>query len=191
MQDLNPRHRDYKSRALPTELNRHAVPIPALFNDLTALPVFCQGVTRSEPAFKSGAVPAELHRSALWIAPRQGLCKPLSGCRKGAGRMGCLTEKRETLPPARLAHPGRGHPPCHSATLPLGQPGAKAPGQRPPGRALASLGAGCTGLGGGVAQGRGKRGSRVLIPPGGPIPVPGPERVSRQASGRIAVSAPC
>ena len=39
---------------------------------------------------------------------------------------------------ARLAHPGRGHRPCHSATLILGQPGAKAPGQRPsrPGRAL-------------------------------------------------------
>ena len=27
---------------------------------------------------------------------------------------------------------GRGHRPCHSATLILGQPGAKAPGQRPP-----------------------------------------------------------
>jgi hypothetical protein len=42
--------------------------------------------------------------------------------------MGCLTAKRETLPPARaLSHPGRGHRPCHSATLPLGQPGAKKP----------------------------------------------------------------
>ena len=32
----------------------------------------------------------------------------------------------------RLVHPGRGHRPCRSATLILDQPGAKAPGQRPP-----------------------------------------------------------
>jgi hypothetical protein len=59
-------------------------------------------------------------------------------------RPGCLTEKRETLPPAYL---GRGHRPCHSATLTLGPPGAQSPrpapapppagASRPPGRALA------------------------------------------------------
>ena len=32
----------------------------------------------------------------------------------------------------RLTHPGRGRRPCHSATLILDQPGATAPGQRPP-----------------------------------------------------------
>ena len=70
---------------------------------------------------------------------------------------------------ARLAHPGRGHRPCHSATLTLGRPGAKAPGQRPPRprRALLArrvgrwpaVGAGRDGPGGSVAQGRGKRGA--------------------------------
>jgi hypothetical protein len=69
----------------------------------------------------------------------------------------------------------------------------------PPWRALCSrragpwpaVGAGCRGLCGGVAQGRGKRGLRFLIPPKGAIPVPGPGRFSQQAGGRIAFSAPC
>ena len=61
---------------------------------------------------------------------------------------------------------------------------------RPPGRALASLGAGGTGLCGGVPRGRGKR-MRFLIPPKGAIPFPGSGRFSRQAGGRIAFSAPC
>ena len=79
--------------------------------------------------------------------------------------MGGLTEKRETLP---LAHPGRGHRPCHSATLPLGPPGAKAPGQRPPRprRALACRVPGPAGLQGNVARGRGNA-VRFLFPPGG------------------------
>jgi hypothetical protein len=33
---------------------------------------------------------------------------------------------------AQLAHPGRGHRPCHSAPLTPGPPGAQSPGQRPP-----------------------------------------------------------
>ncbi len=87
------------------------------------------------------------------------------------------------------------------------QPGAKAPGQRPtcprpapdpppagasrpPGRALASAGPGPAGPQGTVPRGRGKRGSRFLVPPGGAIPFPGSGRVSRQAGGRIALSAP-
>jgi len=56
----------------------------------------------------------------------------LSGCCKSSGRMGCLTAKRETLPPARaFSHPGRGHRPCHSATLILGPPGAQSPRSAP------------------------------------------------------------
>jgi hypothetical protein len=64
---------------------------------------------------------------------------------------------------------GRGHRPCHSATLIPGPPGAQSPrpapappsagASRPPGRALASVGAGGTGLGGSVPRGRGKRGA--------------------------------
>jgi hypothetical protein len=94
---------------------------------------------------------------------------------------------------ARLTHPGKGHGPCHSARLILGQLWAKAPSQGPPRprRALASVGAGCTGLGGRVVQGRGKRGSPFLIPPEGAIPFPGSKGSSRQAGGRIAYSAPC
>ncbi len=67
------------------------------------------------------------------------------------------------------------------------QPGAKAPGQRPPlagaspppGRALASGVPGPAGPQGAVARGRGKRGSRFLFPPGltkalSPLPWQGP-----------------
>jgi hypothetical protein len=95
---------------------------------------------------------------------------------------------------------GRGHRPCHSATLILGPPGAQSPrpapapppagASRPPGRALAFVGAGCTGLGGSVARGRGNA-MRFLFPPGGAFPFPGSGRFSRQAGDRIAVSAPC
>jgi hypothetical protein len=70
---------------------------------------------------------------------------------------------------------GRGHRPCHSATLTPGQLGAQSPrpapappsagASRPPGRALASVGAGGTGLGGTVARGRGNA-VRFLFPPG-------------------------
>jgi len=88
---------------------------------------------------------------------------------------------------------GRGHRPCHSARLILDQPGAIAPGPRPPRhrRALCtrrvgrwpSVGPGPAGLRGSVPHGRGKRGSRFLIPPGeakalspllcqGPSPLP-------------------
>jgi hypothetical protein len=61
---------------------------------------------------------------------------------------------------ARLATPGRGHRPCHSATLPLSQPGAKAPGQRPPRhrRALASVSPGPSAVRGTVPRGRGNAG---------------------------------
>jgi len=72
------------------------------------------------------------------------------------------------------------------------QPGAKAPGQRPPRpwRALRTrrvgrwpfVVPGPTGLQGTVPRGRGKRGSRFLIPPPGAIPVPGAGRFpGRQA----------
>ncbi len=66
----------------------------------------------------------------------------------------------------RLEHPGRGHRPWHSAKMTPGQPSAKAPGPRPPGRALASVLPGPAGLRGTVPHGRGKRGSRFLFPPG-------------------------
>ena len=75
----------------------------------------------------------------------------------------------------RLAHPGRGHRPCHSASLILGPPGAQSPrpapapppagASRPPGRALASAGPIPAGLQGTVPSGRRKRGSRFLFPP--------------------------
>jgi hypothetical protein len=64
---------------------------------------------------------------------------------------------------------GRGHRPCHSATLAPGQPGAKAPGQRPPRPRRALLARrvgrwpivvpGPADLQGTFARGRGKRGA--------------------------------
>jgi hypothetical protein len=97
---------------------------------------------------------------------------------------------------ARFVHPGRGHRPGHSATLILVRPGAQSPrpapvpppagASCPPGRALAAVDAGCTGPGGSVPRGRGKRGSRFLIPPKGANPVPGPGRFpGRQAVGLL------
>ena len=46
-----------------------------------------------------------------------------TGCRRRAGRRGCLTARRDPLAPARLAQPGRGHRPWPSV----------APGSRPAG----------------------------------------------------------
>jgi hypothetical protein len=94
----------------------------------------------------------------------------------------------------RLAHPGRGHRPCHSARLIPGQPGAQSPrpapappsagASRPPGRALACRCAGCTGLGGSVAQGRGKRGAFPVPAQRGQSPSPDREDfLARQAVG--------
>jgi hypothetical protein len=77
---------------------------------------------------------------------------------------------------------GRGHRPCHSATLNPGPPGAKSPrpapappptgASRPPGRALASAFPGPAGLRGTVPHGRGNA-VRFLIPPA-PTNVPSP-----------------
>ncbi len=62
-------------------------------------------------------------------------------------------------------------PQRHAAPCPAGgqspRPAPAPPpagASHPPGRALAAVGAGCTGPGGGVTRGRGKRGSRFLIP---------------------------
>ena len=74
---------------------------------------------------------------------------------------------------------GRGHRPCHDAALGSGPAGGHSPrpapdppmagASRPPGRALASVLPGPSGLQGTVPRGRGKRGSRFLIPPGGAV----------------------
>ncbi|MFN7269705.1 MAG: SDR family NAD(P)-dependent oxidoreductase [Cereibacter sp.] len=106
--------------------------------------------------------------------------------------MGCLTEKREPLASARALRILAGA--IAPATAPgssQARQGPKPPGQRPPGRALACRCAGGTGLCRKVTQGRGKRGSRFLTAPRRATPVPGSGRSSRQACGRIAVSAPC
>ena len=96
---------------------------------------------------------------------------------------------------------GRGHRPCHSAAPASGSAGGQSPrpapdpppsgASPPPGRALACGVPGPAGPQGTIAQGRGKRGSRFLFPAKAKIPLPGSRRVSRQASDRIAVSAPC
>ncbi len=78
------------------------------------------------------------------------------------------------------------------------KPGAQSPrpapapplagASRPPGRALASDAPGPAGLQGTVAQGRGKRGSRFLIPPGtakalSPLPWQGPSPLPQRRAG--------
>jgi hypothetical protein len=86
-------------------------------------------------------------------------------CRK-SGPQGLLDRKAgNSSACAQLAHPGRGHRPCHSATVILGPPGAQSPrpapapplagASRPPGRALAFVAPGPADLRGTVAHGRG------------------------------------
>jgi hypothetical protein len=106
--------------------------------------------------------------------------------------MGGWPERGKRFRLRALAHPGRGHRPCHVGTLARDPPGAQGPrpapappsagASRPPGRALASVGAGCTGLGGSIPHGRGNA-VRFLFPPvpmnalsplqwQGPLPLP-------------------
>ena len=61
----------------------------------------------------------------------------------------------------------------------------------PPGRALASVSPGPSAVRGTLPCGRGKRGSRFRVQPKRASPFPGSGGASRQAGGRIAVSAPC
>ncbi len=116
---------------------------------------------------------------------------------RGQGKRG----SRFPIPPGRTfsrmpGHSGKGHRLCHSAPSPLVQPGAIAPrpapappsagASRPPGRALTSVLPGPAGLQGSVPRGRGKRGSRFLIPPG-----PKPPASARPApGGRFAPAGP-
>ncbi len=84
---------------------------------------------------------------------------------------------------------GRGHRPCHSGTLasgPAGGPKPPASARPAPGGRFSPAGpgaglccAGGTGLAWGVPRGRGKRGSRFLVPPGRAIPFPGSARLFR------------
>jgi len=119
------------------------------------------------------------------------------------GSVACGRGKRGAFPyPARgggvphnewmPGHSGRGHRPCHSATLTPCPPGAKAPGQRPPRprRALRPrrvgrwplVVSGPADLRGTVPQGRGKRGAFPdPAQRGNPFPRIG--KSSRQAGG--------
>jgi len=125
------------------------------------------------------------------------LCRPDLPIYRAPSRAGGETRCVSCSRPERRRHHhrlnGRGHRPCHSATLPLVPPGAQSPrpapdpppagASPPPGRALASVCPGPAGLRGTIARRRGKRGSRFLFPPGqgtalspplwqGPSPLP-------------------
>jgi len=108
----------------------------------------------------AGLCPARTHRS--------------TGHRRArAGETRCVSCSR----PNSRRHPhrfnGRGHRPCHSVTLASGPAGGQSPrpapapatagASRPPGRALASVPPGPTGLQGTVPRGRGKR-DAFLVP---------------------------
>jgi len=95
--------------------------------------------------------------------------------RTGGGNAGRVSWSRPNRrqPCPRLT--GRGHRPCHSATPISGPAGGQSPrpapappsagASPPPGRALASASPGPAGLWGTGPSGRGKRGSRFLVPP--------------------------
>jgi len=132
-------------------------------------------------------IPAGANAPALPCVCRAPAPPPAGACLSGPGgvRGSCVGRParagRKVLPHSTsLRCHGRGHRPCPSAAPPLGQPGAKAPGQRPtrprpapdpppagaslpPGRALASVPPGPAGPQGTVARGRGNAG-RVSCP---------------------------
>jgi len=101
---------------------------------------------------------------------------PLRRGEGNAGRVSCSRPNRRRDLQRFI---GRGHRPCHRATPGSGPAGGQSPrpapapppagASHPPGRALASVLPGPADLQGTVAQGRGKRGSRFLFPPGGAI----------------------
>jgi hypothetical protein len=83
--------------------------------------------------------------------------------KRGAFRGPARTEAERQNPNHQRRCHGKGHRPCHSATLTPCPPRA--------GQAFVSLGAGRTGLGGSVARGRGKRGAfRGPAQRGNPFP---------------------
>jgi hypothetical protein len=111
------------------------------------------------------------------------------GVLKRAGRIACLTGKAGNAAAcARVAHPGSGHRPCHSATLTRGQPGAQIPrpAPAPPRRALPARRVGRWPLSVRVAwvlvvalRGGGGNAVRFLFPPAptkapSPLPWQGP-----------------
>jgi len=109
---------------------------------------------------------------------------------RSGGETRCVSWSRTE---GRMAGPGchgRGHRPCHSATLASGPAGGQSPrpapdppmagASRPPGRALACVVPGPAGLQGTVPRGRGKRGA---------FPVParrGESTVTASMAGAIA-----
>jgi hypothetical protein len=140
-------------------------------------------LTPGPPGAQSPRPPPRPRRALLarrvgrWPAVR--LDQPIYGepsCTGGETQ--CVSFSRpHRRKPCHRCH-GRGHRPCHSATLILGQPGAQSPrpapappsagASRPPGRALASVSAGGDGLRGSVLHGRGNA-VRFLFPPGGAV----------------------
>jgi hypothetical protein len=101
-------------------------------------------------------------------------------------------------------HSGRGHRPCHSATLIPDQPGAQSPrpapapppagASRPPGRALACGVPGPAGLRGTVPHGRGNA-VRFLFPPAptkalSPLPWQGPSPLPQRYAASRPAGAP-
>jgi len=118
--------------------------------------------------------------------------------RSGGGNAGRVSRSR----PEGRQYPhrfnGRGHCPCHSAAPGSGPAGGQSPrpapapppagASRPPGRALASVSPGTTGLQWTVPLGRGKRGSRFPFPPAlttapSPLQWQGPSPLPQRCAG--------
>ena len=132
--------------------------------------------------------------------------KPILSRRKSGSRCG-RTPKRTAFPGPARTDEGTAPVSMAGAIAPAtaprrdqDQPGAQSPrpapapptagASPPPGRALASVPPGPAGLQGAVPRGRGNGGSRLRVPPGGARSLPGTQRTSRPASGKIAVSVP-
>jgi len=125
--------------------------------------------------------PRRVGRWPFVVPGPAGLQGTVARGRRNAGRVSCSRPEWRScaLRDARSLWQGPSPlPQRHAGPCPAGgQSPRPAPdpagASHPPGRALACVGAGCTGLCGSAAQGRGKRGSRFLFPPKGAIPVPG------------------
>ncbi len=111
---------------------------PAVWQGPSPLPQRCAGIRTGRGPKAPGQRPPRPRRAlparrvGRWPAFLSDLPVRLPPCRAGGGNAGRVSCSRPERRRHRQCLNGRGHRPCHSGHAATCQPGAKAPGQRPP-----------------------------------------------------------